>query len=109
VKFDIEEMTEQELIDLNHRIIARLRFLKQTRAHEAMLEFRIGDRVTFQPDGAAPLKGIITRYNRKTVTIITEGGERWNVGPTLLRKVPSEKVNPSQNLRIVPLKQEKRK
>jgi hypothetical protein len=37
-----------ELIDLNHRIVARL-LLHQMRAHTEMLEFKIGDRVTFQP------------------------------------------------------------
>jgi hypothetical protein len=31
--------------------------------------------------------GILTRYNRKTVTVITEAGERWNVSPVLLRRV----------------------
>ena len=30
---DIDEMTESELIDLNHRIVARLRFLRQLDAH----------------------------------------------------------------------------
>ena len=28
---------------------------------------------------------MITRYNRKTVTVITEDGGQWNVAPTLLR------------------------
>lgn len=37
---------QTELIDPNHRIVARLRFLREMRAHAEMLEFRIGDRVT---------------------------------------------------------------
>ena len=45
---DIDGLTEAELIDLNHRIVERLRFLQQMRAHKQMLEFRIGDRVAFQ-------------------------------------------------------------
>jgi hypothetical protein len=28
---------------------------------------------------------MLTRYNRETVTVITDKGERWNVAPTLLR------------------------
>ena len=44
---DIDKLTEEELIDLNHRIIERLRFLNQMRAHSQMLDFKIGDRVTF--------------------------------------------------------------
>jgi hypothetical protein len=32
---------------------------------------------------------MLTRYNKKTVTVITESGERWNVAPGLLRCVNS--------------------
>ena len=31
---DIDRLTEAELIDLNHRIVERLRFLQQMRAHK---------------------------------------------------------------------------
>ena len=90
MKIDIDKLTEAELIDLNNRIVARLRFLREMRAHAEMLDFKIGDRVTFQPDGHPPLDGMQTRYNRKTVTVITEDGGHWNVSPSLLRKVKSE-------------------
>jgi hypothetical protein len=48
---NIDQLSEAELIDLDNRIVARLRFLQQMRAHVEMLEFKIGDRVTFQPPG----------------------------------------------------------
>ena len=51
MKIDIDQLSEAELIDLNNRIVARLRFLHQMRAHVEMLEFKIGDRVSFQPRG----------------------------------------------------------
>ena len=53
MKIDIDKLSEEELIDLNHRIVERLRFLSQMRAHSKMLDFRIGDRVTFQPAGSS--------------------------------------------------------
>jgi hypothetical protein len=84
---DIDSLDEPELIDLNHRIVARLRALRDLRAHVGMLEFRIGDRVTFQPSGHPALEGVLTRYNRKTVTVLTEDGGQWNVAPSLLHKV----------------------
>ena len=65
MQIDIDKLNEEELIDLNNRIVARLRFLNQMRAHSQMLDFRIGDRITFQPEGRPPLFGIITRYNKK--------------------------------------------
>ena len=71
---DIDKLSEAELIDLNHRVVERLRFLQHMRAHARMLEFSIGDRVTFSSDRAEPIVGILTRYNRKTVTVITDDG-----------------------------------
>ena len=87
MKINIDELTEAELLDLNRRIVERLRFLNQARAHIQMLEFKIGDRVTFQPEGRDPVEGMLTRYNKRTVTIIADGGRQWNVSPNLLRKV----------------------
>ena len=84
---DIDTLNEAQLVDLNHRIVARLRFLTQMRAHTQMLEFRVGDRVSFRPDGQRALFGMLTRYNRKTVTVITDEGQRWNVSPSVLLKV----------------------
>jgi ribosomal protein S17 len=83
---NIDKLTEAELIDLNNRIVERLRFLHQMRAHAEMLEFRIGDRVEFQPQGRALVTGMLTRYNRKTVTVVTDTGEHWNVAPRFLRR-----------------------
>ena len=48
-KINIDELSEAELIDLNHRIVERLRFLSQMRAHSQMLDFKIGEKVTFHP------------------------------------------------------------
>ena len=84
---NIDHLTKAELIDLNRRIVELLNFLSLMRAHARMLDFSVGDRVSFQPDGRPPLFGMLTRYNKKTVTVITESGERWTVLPHLLRKV----------------------
>ncbi len=82
---DIDKLTEPELVDLNRRIVERLRFLQQ------MLAFKIGDRVAFQADARGTVEGMLTRYNRKSVTVITDDGHQWNVSPALLSRaaVPS--------------------
>jgi len=87
MKIDIEALAEAELIDLNNRVVARLRFLAEVRAHSQMLAFRIGDRVAFQPSGRPTVTGMLTRYNRKSVTVVTDDGQRWNVAPSALRRV----------------------
>lgn len=102
MKIDIDKLTEAELIDLNNRIVVRLRFLNQMRAHAQMLEFRIGDRVTFRPDGGPDVVGILTRYNKKTVTIISDDGQRWNVSPGLLRRLEESDRSARGDTNIIP-------
>ena len=106
MKIDIDKLSEGELVDLNNRIIARLRFLREMRAHSQMLEFSVGDHVSFQPEGRPLLTGMVTRYNRKTVTVITETGEHWNVSPGLLRKAeaPDKKAPAPTNVVRLPKK-----
>jgi hypothetical protein len=95
---DIDRLSEPELIDLNRRIVERLRFLSQMRDHRAMLEFRIGDRVGFQTDRTQVIHGIITRYNKKTVSVIADDGRRWTVSPALLHHAPVKGAQDSKNV-----------
>ena len=82
---DIDRLSESELLTLNRRIVQRLKLMQQVRQNESMLKFDLGDRVSFDPDGRVRV-GILSRYNKKTVTVITEEGQHWTVAPTLLRK-----------------------
>lgn len=101
MRIDIDGLTEAELIDLNNRIVARLRFLHQARSHKRMLDFKIGDRVSFQPEGRGMVVGILTRYNRRTVTVITDAGERWNVAPNLLHRIVESSAAEEGNPNVV--------
>lgn len=101
---DIDQLTEAELVDLNHRIVARLKFLHEMRLHSRMLDFSIGEKVSFQPDGHPVLFGVITKYNRKTVTLITEGGQQWNVTPVLLRKLKDVDRAPDESGKVIHLR-----
>jgi hypothetical protein len=64
-----------------------MKFLHEMKLHARMLDFSVGERVSFQPDGHPVLFATIIKYNRKTVTLITDGGQQWNVTPTFLRKL----------------------
>ena len=109
MRVDIDQLSEAELIDLNHRIVARLQILRQLEAHAIMLEFRIGERVTFHPEGHPPVTGMITRYNKKTVSIVTDDGHRWNVSPQFLRPFDA-KVHPAAgSSNVIPLPRHEKK
>jgi hypothetical protein len=104
MRIDIDGLTEAELVDLNNRIVERLRFLHQARSHKRMLDFKIGDRVSFQPDGRAMVAGILTRYNRKTVTVITHAGERWNVAPNFLHRIVESSSSQGGDPNVIPMR-----
>ncbi|HEV2523495.1 MAG TPA: hypothetical protein VGT24_14035 [Candidatus Acidoferrales bacterium] len=103
--FDIDSLSEEDLIELNHKIVARLRFLSQMRQHSIMLDFRIGERVKFSPGGRPEVLGTLTHYNKKTVTVITDLGEHWNVAPGLLSRVEPVPSGSAQrdDVRVMPL------
>jgi len=103
MKIDIDKLTEAELIDLNNRIVARLRLISQMRAHADMLEFKLGDRVMFQPEGRPLLTGTLTRYNKKTVTVITDDGGHWNVSPSFLRRFEAAEHSGRGEDNVIPL------
>ena len=91
---DIDQMTHDELVALNHRIIERLKFLDSMQAHKEMMAFNIGSRVSFDSGRGERLLGTLVKFNRKTVTIMTDNGQKWNISPHLLS--PVKDVRPTQ-------------
>ena len=99
LRVDIDGLTEEELVELNHKIVHRLRLLRQARAHYTMMEYRIGQRVEFLPPNRPPLTGVLTRFNKKTVTVITDNGEHWNIAPALIK--PTDENDGERSLHLV--------
>lgn len=104
MKIDIDQLTEKELIELNHRIVERLKFIQSMYDHAGMMEFNIGEKVCFSPSGREERIGVLVKFNKKTVTIVTEQGERWNVSPHFLSKVENEKTKKEKKDNLIELK-----
>jgi hypothetical protein len=47
---------------------------------------------------------MLTRYNKKMVTVITDDGQHWNMSPNLLHKAESSKNAESGKASVLPLK-----
>ena len=107
MKIDIDKLNEKELIELNHRIVARLKFLESVRRHEEMMEFNVGESVSFTPPGREKQFGVLVKFNKKTVTILTDQGERWNVSPFLLSKVKCVKNHHNKKGNVIRLEKVK--
>lgn len=92
---DIDQMTRDELVALNHRIVERLKFLDSLQAHKDMMAFNIGARVSFDSPQDGRLLGTLVKFNRRTVTVVTDNGHKWNISPHLLSPVKDAKPTQS--------------
>ena len=81
----IKRLGEGDLLFLNQLIVERLKLIAQARSTLQMAAFHIGDLVSFQANDGRVIQGEVLRLNKKTISIVTDDGQRWNVAPGLLR------------------------
>ena len=84
MNINIDNMSEDELLALNRRVIARLKLIQQHNTLNSMIKFEVGQRVSFDPDGRMRT-GVLIKFNPKTVVVLTDDGQRWKVSPQLIR------------------------
>jgi len=70
---EIDHLTEEELIELNRRIVDRLKQIRHAHDIHNMMRFNRGARVSFETRQGRELATII-KFNRKTVTVETDQG-----------------------------------
>jgi len=104
---NIDNLTEEELIELNHKIVERLKFLETMHNHNEMMQFSPGEQVSFEPPGRGRQIGTLVKFNKKTVTVITENGHKWNVSPHLLSKIKDVKPEPKNAGNVIDLHSKK--
>ena len=80
---DIDGLSYEELLQLNHRVIERLKMLEAMQAHVDMMAFNLGQRVSFDSQHGRQF-GTVVKYNRKTVAVLDDDGRQWRVSPHLL-------------------------
>lgn len=97
MEFDVDRLSREELLELNHRIVERLKYLASREALELSKRYKVGDAVEFR-GGKNMIRGIVMRINRKTMSIKTNEGQ-WNVHPQFLKKV--EKSEKNRHLKII--------
>lgn len=91
---DIDGLSLDELMQLNHRVVERIKMLQAMQAHVDMMAFDLGAKVSFDTDEGRIL-GTLVKYNRKTVNVLTDDGRHYRVTPRLLSAVKDiESVSP---------------
>lgn len=93
-KFDLSQFTIEDLLELNRQVKERFTQLQQQKSYQALTKYKVGDRVTFTTFEGRKVNGIITRLNKKSVTLQEDGNLMdWRVSPTLLKKTSEAKLN----------------
>lgn len=87
MNIDIDMFTVEELEDLNHRVVERLKYLDTLNTQQAMMALSIGTQVSFDSSRHGRVFGTVFKLNRKTVSVFTEEGRQWNVSPHLLTPI----------------------
>ena len=62
-----------------------------------MMAFNTGARVSFDSGRDGRLLATLRKFNRKTGTVVTENGQKWNISPHLLSPVKDAKPTQSFN------------
>jgi hypothetical protein len=102
MRVDLDKFSEDELLDLNHRIVERLQLIRSAKRLSQLARFSVGMTVEFEViDDGRTLRGPIVRLNRQTATVVTAAG-RWRIAPSLLRLVDANAVATAASERIVP-------
>ncbi|HEY9120427.1 MAG TPA: hypothetical protein VIN33_11760 [Marinobacter sp.] len=91
MSIDIDGLSYEELLDLNDRIIARLKHLDASDTLNAMMKLNLGSKVCFDAGHQGIQVGTLIKFNQKTVTVLTDNGRRrWKVSPQMLSPVIEE-------------------
>ena len=91
---DIDGLSLEELMQLNHRVVERIKMLQSMQAHVDMMAFNLGAKVSFDTDHGRVV-GTLVKYNRKTVNVVTDDGRHYRVTPGLLSAVKDVDNRPS--------------
>lgn len=94
MSIDLDNLTREELEELNHRVIERLKYLDTVMAQQAMMTLNLGTQVSFESSTRGRVFGNVIKFNRKTVVVLTEDRHQWRVPPDVL--TPIKDATPTQ-------------
>lgn len=104
MSIELDDLSYNELLDLNGRIIARLKHLEAADVLNAMMKFNLGTKVCFDSSRHGMQTGTIIKFNPKTVVVLTDEGHRWKISPQMLSPLIKEAAG---GLNVIDMKKKK--
>ena len=101
---DIESLSYEELLELKHIIVERIKHLNSIRPQNQIMQFRPGDEVNFAHQRQGRQTGTLLEIDERTATVITKSGQKWKVSPHLLRKVITPKTGAVDTSKITEIR-----
>ncbi len=89
VNMNIDKLTRTELIELNNRIVSRLESLDEQEVQAKRQQFTLGSPAEFVDGKGIAHACVVIKFNKKTISVSTPNGERWNI--------PADRLRPLSN------------
>lgn len=80
-------LDENGLRHMNRIIVERLKLVSQAHSTKMLARFSAGFRVAFTAPSGEMKTGVIQKLNKKSATVVTDDGHRWNVHPSFLSPI----------------------
>src|SRR5438046_10732048 len=97
---ELTRLSEDELIELNRRIVDRLQLMRSAKSLTQLARFSVGMAVEFDTDDGRTVSGTVARLNRQTATVVAASG-RWRVSPSRLRVAQAPQESTTSEFRAV--------
>lgn len=83
---DLNDLSYEQLLLLRHKIDSRIKQLEETTETKNYGSFKQGDRVSFYHRAYGRVSGTLVEMREKTVTVVSDTGQAWDISPHLMRK-----------------------
>ena len=79
-------LNEEQLRELNHKVVERLKLIHRGKSVMSMAKFNLLDKVYFIHNGEKKF-GTVIRLNPRSVTVTLDNGHEWRITPEFLTKI----------------------
>lgn len=83
----IEDMTLDQLYEMNAIICERIDYLRAKKEQDAIQQLHLGSEVSFKTQSGETLFGIVIKINKKTVGVVVDGKHQYKIPPSMLNIV----------------------